>query len=474
MKKLQQHLARIIQPVTQSMKGRVLAASAAMLLIALSLIGLAVTDAFVDTLQFAIRKKLAAEVNVMLGQAKEIDGKLVMPEHLPNEKYDQLDYSLLGLIYDEHGNLLWQSRSVTDSIPDYTPVYEPNTAEFTLLEGQGLYFAVYDLDLTLSNSPTAKGYSFITIARVEDYADNISRFLTSLRDWSIFTIAAMLASLWLLLLWSLLPLKQVSKQLAEIEADKREQLNGNYPREIRRLTDNLNKLLHGERCQRERYRHTMSDLAHSLKTPLSVLNSTSENLSLIDNTNSSTMNEVQLTIQEQILRMNQIINYQLQRAVVRHKTLVRNTVNIRQTVNDLGRTLAKVYMGKGVHFENHTPENMIFSGDEQDLMEVLGNLLDNAWKYCHRQVSISCSVNQGHNDQSREKILVISIEDDGQGIPPNYRKEVLKRGIRADSFNPGQGIGLSIVQDILEIYEGHLSIDESSLGGAAIKITLVM
>jgi two-component system sensor histidine kinase PhoQ len=253
----------------------------------------------------------------------------------------------------------------------------------------------------------------------------------------------------------------VAADLAEIEAGRRTELIGHYPRELRGLTDNLNALIRHERSHLERYRHTLDDLAHSLKTPLAVLRGT------LDSGGSN--QEFQHSVQEQVDRMSQIVQYQLQRAATSGRTTLTAPIALLGAVQKITASLDKVYAGKQVTCRLRIDDKAFFHGDEGDLLELLGNLLDNAYKSCRQHVVIS---GQPLVDHRYSTGLIIYVEDDGPGIPLDMAQSVLQRGVRMDTATPGQGIGLAVVQDIVRIYKGALEIGSSHLGGARLTVHL--
>ncbi len=275
--------------------------------------------------------------------------------------------------------------------------------------------------------------------------------------------------MWVVLHTGFKPLRLLASQLGEIESGLRESLTGVYPRELVKLVNGLNRLLHNERNQRERYRNTMSDLAHSLKTPLAVMSSACQTQILQEQGQSVDTGhlEMEKTIVDQVDRMNQIVGYQLQRALVGRKTLQKTPVKVEPAVRRLCQTLEKVYRHKDVMLQLDLQKGSHFIGDEQDFMEVMGNLLDNAYRLCLAEVKVSALTILKNN----QRALSVQVEDDG-GVPEYLRNRILKRGQREDSRSSGQGIGLAVVVDIVESYEGTLEVDESSLGGAIFRVIL--
>ncbi len=244
-----------------------------------------------------------------------------------------------------------------------------------------------------------------------------------------------------------------------MEAGTRQRLSDEHPRELLRLTNSLNRLLDSERRQRERYRDSLEDLAHSLKTPLSVLQGIGETLAA----QHENREQAQL-MQAQIERMSQQVGYQLQRASLRRSGLVRHREQVWPVLDGLCRSLDKVYRDKRVEATLEVPEHSQITMERGALMELLGNLLENAYRLCLHRVRVRLQPLAGG--------CLITIEDDGPGVPQQQRERVLQRGERLDAQNPGQGIGLAVVEDIVESYDGELSLEDSELGGACFRVRL--
>ena len=244
-----------------------------------------------------------------------------------------------------------------------------------------------------------------------------------------------------------------------MESGARERLSDEHPRELLRLTGSLNRLLDSERQQRERYRHSLDDLAHSLKTPLSVLQGATEVIA------AKPENREQVHIlQAQIERMSQQIGYQLQRASLRKSGLVRHRVLLAKVVDNLCDALDKVYRDKQVDVQRQFDAWLEIPMERAALLELLGNLLENAYRLCLGQVRISAAIADG--------ACHLCVEDDGPGVPVDQRERILRRGERLDAQHAGQGIGTAVVKDIIESYDGELFLEDSELGGAAFHVRL--
>ncbi|HBQ78937.1 MAG TPA: two-component system sensor histidine kinase PhoQ, partial [Erwinia persicina] len=267
--------------------------------------------------------------------------------------------------------------------------------------------------------------------------------------------------LWLAAHWSLRPIGALAAQVRELEAGTRETLNPAPPQELKGLVRNLNLLLDNERQRYTRYRTTLSDLTHSLKTPLAVLQTTLRSLRGGRNLSIEQAEPIML---EQISRISQQIGYYLHRASMQadHHALKRDVHSVPALLDGLCSALNKVYQRKGVVLTLDISPEVIFVGEQNDFMEVMGNVLDNACKYCLEFVEISV--------QQTEKTLLLIVEDDGPGIPENKRDLIFIRGQRADTLRPGQGLGLSLARDIMEQYAGDIHASTSQLGGARMAV----
>jgi two-component system sensor histidine kinase PhoQ len=251
----------------------------------------------------------------------------------------------------------------------------------------------------------------------------------------------------------------VVKKLAEVERGQVDRLRGDYPRELALLTNNINELIDSEREHLMRYRNTLGDLAHSLKTPLAVLRAR------IDNDGAADADELRMDVREQVARMDGIVAYQLSRAATTGHQVFAAPIVIVPHAESLVQSLEKVYARKNVLCEFDLDPTARFYGELGDLLELLGNLMENAFKWANHRVLLSTQTLTVA--PQRRAGLLISVEDDGPGIPPDKVEHLLQRGVRGDERVQGHGIGLSIVQDIVRAYRGELSVERShELGGA--------
>jgi two-component system sensor histidine kinase PhoQ len=253
--------------------------------------------------------------------------------------------------------------------------------------------------------------------------------------------------------WSLKPVRTIVSDLQQIEGGYKKQLDGIYPTELQGLAGNLNILINSERAHLERYRNTLADLAHSLKTPLAILRGC---------VNSPIM-------EDQIVRMNEIVEYQLQRAAIKGEKKITGQVDLVDITYKIIHSLDKVYKDKHIVFELNLPERCWVYCEEGDVYEIVGNLLDNACKWCKSRIIIKLN----NANRAIGSSLILHIEDDGPGIPADKLKTILQRGVRADENIHGHGIGMAVVHEMINLLGGQLQGYKSpTLGGMYWKVHL--
>ena len=314
----------------------------------------------------------------------------------------------------------------------------------------------YDVEVKLLGGKSA-AFSIVALQPVREYLQTLEGVRENLYLGFGAALLVLLALLWVGLTWGLRSLRRLSQELDQIESGALESLSEEHPRELLRLTGSLNRLLRSEREQRTRYRDSLDDLAHSLKTPLAVLQGVSEDMA-----QRPEEREQAWVLQSQIERMSQQISYQLQRASLRKSGLVRHQVALQPVLKSLCDTLDKVYRDKRVRARFDLPEPCYVPIEQGALLEMLGNLLENAYRLCLGEVRVSL----------RQTVagIELCVEDDGPGVPVDQRARILQRGERLDRQHPGQGIGLAVVKDIIESYGAQLTLGDSPMGGAAFRI----
>jgi two-component system sensor histidine kinase PhoQ len=450
-----------------SLQSRLLLAFSILLFVFLGFTGVVLDRAFVASVEAGAAERLQVQIYLLLAAAEYQDGEFYFLEDLQEDRFGILNSGLYGFISSSSTGEMWRSPSARTFTPPNSDFLRESVAVgetiFEVMSSNDVDY--FRLSYGILWEDGISEWSFTVIEDGEPYYSEISNFRNDLWFW-LGGVAVLLLLIQLLLLrWGLSPLSRMAESLKRIESGESDMLQGTYPQELQGVTDNLNLLIESERKQQERYRTTLGDLAHSLKTPLAVISGLLADLQRGESGDQSdAVNPKLETVSEQLERMNQIITYQLQRAVQSNQasTLARQ-VEIARVLDKVLKALQKVYADKNIEVDTRLAANALFMGDERDLLELLGNVLDNAFKYGRSRIRIT--VGESDNGET-----ILEIEDDGEGIATNQREYVLQRGARADTLASGQGIGLAVVTDIVASYDGEISVGESDLGGAAIRI----
>ncbi len=437
---------------------RQIAAASLVLVAFLGLTGLSLDRAFREIALDNVRDRLQAQVYMLIGAAElSEDNRLAMPTQLPEARYAMPNSGLYAVAVNRYGGLVWRSDSTIGLRLQFPPLENPGINAFHTLEldGQGQFYAV-GLTTDWEMGDELRRYSFWVAEDSSRYVEQVDSFRQALWSGLLLTALLLLLVQLAVLRWSLRPLRQLAEEIARIESGQQKAVSTGLPRELRPLALRLNQLVTQNHTRLERHRHALGDLAHSLKTPLAVLNSTQD---LGDDA-------LRQTLRQQVARMDQAVEYQLQRASAAGRIALAAPIDTTRNVRQLVNTLAKVHRDKGLHIAVDVSPGLAFYGDQGDLLEIIGNLLENACKWAKQRIRV-----QARGDGRHRWELVI--EDDGPGIPEDQRERLLERGARADPSTPGHGIGLAIVREIVqELYQGELVIGDSDLGGAHITVRL--
>ena len=436
-----------------SLSFRLLVTEGIVLSIFFTLVTLILEQGFRDSAEQALRDRLQVQVYGLLSAAKLNEhGDLIMPHSLPEPRFENPGSGLYGFIQQAHKNVVWHSKSAIGLEELMEPI-ELSTGSTEFVTIKQYRYAIHSNVLLKTPAGLEREYIFTVTEDASFVTSNIAHLKETLRIWLLLIGLLLVWIQFALLRWSLRPLRTIVSDLEAVDQGKKTVLDGSYPAELTGLANNLNAFIVHERAHLERYRNTLADLAHSLKTPLAILRGCVESFS--DNKE---------TVQEQISRMNQIVDYQLQRAAAKANTNALKTTDVCQVITKIKTSLDKVYLDKQLHIDVQIPEHCFVSCEEGDLYEIIGNLMDNACKWSKHQINITILLKPRKNRQLFT--LLLTIEDDGPGIPVGKYHEILKRGIRADENIHGHGIGVTVVKELIELIEGHLEGSQSeALGG---------
>jgi two-component system, OmpR family, sensor histidine kinase PhoQ len=414
--------------------------------------------------QTAERNLLRGQIHLLLGAAQPNKKGLKLPENLPESRFSTVNSGLIGWIIDANEKIYWMSKSgdlvEKNELPQFSQAFVAGKeyyASFTL-SGEEYYALTYDTLWDINKQD--KNFRFVVAHNQGPIQAELNAYQKRLWKWLAGLALLLVIVQTLVTRWGLQPLRRLARELEKVEAGQSQALAGLYPADIQPVTNNLNRVLRNELAQKERYRNSLNDLAHSLKTPLSVLRGQLQN-----------HDNIQLihVVDEQVNRMTAIVDHQLRRATAQvTQTLSHNLLDLPLLVQRLINAMHKVYQHKGIRCTSKMPAQLKFAGDEGDMMELMGNLIENACKYGQTHVEISARIEASASGNE----LVIVVEDDGPGIPASLHQTILTRGARADTANAGQGIGLAVAVDILSSYGGSLEITTATLGGAGFALRL--
>lgn len=465
-----------------SLHARQLLAASMGLIAFLGFTGIALDHAFMETAQSNLRERLQNYVYAYVG---DIDfdryGELVPPQNRsPDSRFDLVGSGLYAQVLGEHvhGKLSstfgWDSPSTLGHELPQPPPFQLSSTRFdgplAFTDSHGVRSRFYRFSQSLVYEGGEVGHTS-EIARytfsVYEDASQIDRQVGVFRRalWGVLGLVAVLLLVvqLLVLRWSLQPLRRVMRELSRVQRGGSERMSEHHPRELESLTESINAFIVSERGNLERYRNTLSDLTHSLKTPLAVLRSRLDSDAPVE--------ELREEVRVQVQRMSEIVSYQLSRGATTGHQLFAAPLDIETRAEGIVTSLEKVYASKRVLCEFDLDPAARFHGAQGDLLELLGNLLENAFKWAGQRVVLTT-----RNETARGRLrpgLLLSVEDDGPGIPTEQVERLLQRGVRGDERVQGHGIGLSIVQNIVRAYHGELEVDASpELGGTRFVVRI--
>ncbi|MEL7559985.1 sensor histidine kinase [Stutzerimonas chloritidismutans] len=345
----------------------------------------------------------------------------------------------------------WRSRSLWDAEPNWPAA---SGLADDLLDGP------QDQRLLAYRATYRRDGQIITINVAQDYTPILKSF-AQVRLGGLGLVALALLVLLLLQRYAvklaMRPLERARQQIAQLQQGQRQQLDIQAPVELQPLVEQINHLLAHTDDTLKRSRHALGNLGHALKTPLAVLGS------LVRHEELTAHPELQRNLEQQLEQIQQRVSRELGRARLAGEVLPGSYFDCAKELAPLFETLRMIHR-RDLNLRWHTHDNCRLPWDREDMLELLGNLLDNACKFARSEVRLQIEqLGAGY---------VITVDDDGPGIPEARRDAVLERGTRLDEHAEGHGLGLGIVRDILAAWRGELSLEQSELGGLCVRIRL--
>ncbi|KOO03538.1 ATP-binding protein [Vibrio nereis] len=373
-------------------------------------------------------------------------GQLSLPTQLADPRFNQPYSGLYWSIQTDtdlvRSRSLWDQR-ITFSGTENTPLGA--RLERLILIETTLYFPDYDGPISVR----------VGIDE-QPIKQTVSKLMNQL--WVILALLyfGILFIIVIQVLWSLNPLTQMRKELSQVRTGKKDSLDKDYPAEVSPMVSDLNALLFHYQELLERARNHSGNLSHALKTPLSVLKN---EVNMLEEDTQHRFSLPLKQIQEQI-------DYHLGRTrMAGSKNILAVKTKPAERIDAISMAFDKVYADRGVTLINELDSEIEIAMDKSDFDEVVGNLLENAYKWSNNLIRV-------HSISNDNDVITILIEDDGPGIPEELLESAVQRGVRLDESTPGSGLGLNIACEIVHSYRGELSLSRSTMGGLKAAISL--
>ncbi|MFT4997077.1 MAG: two-component system sensor histidine kinase PhoQ [Chitinophagales bacterium] len=437
---------------------------AGVLIFTLGAVGTVFDRSFTASAEKAAIARLDLHLYALLGSVEISDSGVALPVYITAQQFNNVNSGLYAVMLNYDSEIEWASSSIqyADTFLSNSNMQLPGRGQKVISIGDDSVEPLFMLSYGIAWEAAGqlKDYVVVVGESMGSYNDLVLSYRQTLWGWLCGAGLLLLLVQFFVLHYTLNPLRLIVSDLADIQDGRRESLGEDFPQELSSLITSVNDLVDYEAKQKEYYRNNLANLAHSLKTPLAVLRA---------GISESNLDQLRGEFSIQIDNLNQLINYQLQRSIIPSGKLMSKPVQLLTVVSKLRRTLEKVYAGKQLQITVNIDNAENFYGDEHDIYEVLGNLMENACKYTDTKVVVATESTPGHK---KKKQCCIIVEDDGSGIPPDEVESALSRGVRLDSQNHGQGIGLAMVADLVEGYKGEIKIEKSELGGCRFVVVI--
>jgi len=427
-----------------SITRRLLIVSSVLLAAFLGIAAYALDRAYINASNTALSQRLEAHAYTLLADAEDgPQGELSMPPQSSDPRFNQLDSGYQAGIIELPNQIIWRSASIRDETLTANADLKIGQTQLSIDELSAHYEQVIAWE-DFANKEHV--YAIVINMAIAPHLAEQAAFRSTLWQWLSFTGLVLLITLIVAVRWGLRPLNDIPAHIQALEKGDVDMLSDDVAAELKPLTQQINTLLAQMHRRHERIRHAMSDMAHSLKTPLALMR--------------SQLNSDETEINRQIDEVDRMIRYYRQRATLAGTDQFGALSQPYAIAQRIAQSLEKVHRDKSLQISLAIPHDLECRVDEGDLYELFGNLLENAAKYAQQSVKVSYS----------DGTWMVS--DDGPSISEVDAERVLQRGQRADEQLPGQGIGLAVVKAIIEQYDGEIKILQSELGGAEIQFSL--
>jgi signal transduction histidine kinase len=434
--------------------------SAAWLVVALIATGFLLTELYSRALDTSLSETLEFHVESLTGTILETGDPLSEDVRLPDPRFDRPRSGWYWMIRDASGNLVNLSTSVVGI--DLPGISEPPNA---MGVRTGVFEDVFGTQIRAIERTITLGPQTYRIT-VTGSLSEILRLVDQFRGQAFIVLGAVGAMLAIMSAivarFALRPIDRLSDAIERVREGDSVGIEGTYPREIAPLAEEVNELLRSNAQIIERARNQVGNLAHGLKTPIAVLRNEAA-------ARNGPLSQIVLAESE---KMSTMVATYLERARLAARTsVVGKKADATMIMLRLTRVMRKIHPDVTIAFQRPDASLPWFRGDEADLEEMAGNLLDNACKWSKGQVGVRLSAERGQTGQTGTMLLV-RIDDNGPGLSEEDAKKVLRRGVRLDEKTPGSGLGLDIVKELVDVYGGSLDLKRSNLGGLCVELRL--
>jgi len=444
-------MSRLPSLARASLATRLLVAALLVILVSLPLAGLGLAHHFRASATAAFDERLAALLNVVIAEVRydEVEQRLLHERSLGDPRFEQVFSGWYWQVSDGAERVL-TSRSLWDQRLPVVPSSGPEVRDVTGPRGVPLRLIERDIRLAPLEAPLHVGVALSREALDAELAGFTRLLGLSLLGLALLLLVALAAQV----RWALAPLRRLQADLHAVENGDAERLDTRLPGELSRLAGAINAVLARDRRLMERARHAAGNLAHALKTPVSVLYTQADGLE----------EPQRQRMQAELRRIDEAVRHHLARASAAGEAGLHRPSRCLEVLAPVLEGLGRLAERRGIRLNHSLPEAMTLRMDPQDLQELVGNLLENALRWADSRVILAGRSEAGGS--------WLEVEDDGPGMSEAQRRQAMARGARLDEVRSGSGLGLAIVADLVALHGGSLSLDRSRLGGLAVRVWL--
>lgn len=458
----------IIPMPASSLANRLFLSATAWLVVILAITGVVLSSVYKNATERAFDRRLNLYLRTLIAE-------VATPDEPPDRQFQSLGEPLFELPLS---GWYWQITRTDTEKPEIRSSRSLWDKKLPKLEDKGIELTAAGIRLAYVDGP--EGQNLRMVERPVDLGAD-GKYLVSVAGDSTeifdetrsfdYYLGGTFTALGIVLLlttvfqvrFGLAPLKRISESIADIRSGRAERLEGEFPVEIAPLARETNALIEANREIVERARTHVGNLAHAIKTPLSVI---------VNEAGSHAADPFAAKVMEQADVMRNQLAHHLERARIAARVSIVGTVTeVAPAIEGLRRTMEKIHRDRGIVVEAKADPSAKFRGERQDLEEMVGNLVDNACKWAASRVFIEVLVETPSRAGAGPRLRLI-VDDDGRGLSEAERAQVSRRGQRLDESKPGSGLGLSIVTDLAALYGGRLSLGRAPIGGLRAELVL--